>query len=190
MSMSRKRYFGFSAKEGMGVVVILSAMFVMIAVNMRVSLRKARDVQRKSDVRAIYDALIAFRDDTGKFPFSTEEGKIVACGNEVDEKGIPVYRACEWYGEGFHESMPRLLGDPRQGQGRSYFYLSNGKHFQIFAALESEGEDEYNEEIVSRNLLCGRYVCNFGRSDGKTPLDKSLEDYERELEEARREKMK
>ncbi len=74
--------------------------------------------------------------------------------------------------------------DPGTKKGYSYLYISNGKHYQIFASLEGAGdEDQYNPIVVARNLKCGDYVCNFGRASGNTPLDITLEEYENKLKE-------
>jgi hypothetical protein len=180
---------GFGEREFLGVLVMLFLIFSAMGVNLRISLRKARDAQRKSDLRALYEVLEVFSEEYGYYPFSTEDGRIVACGEKVNELGERIFEACEWYGEGFL-GMSLLLGDPRQGEGRSYVYISNGRHYQILAALESEDELEFSEEINGRSLLCGQYICNFGKSDGKTPLKISLDEYEEILERERNEKLK
>lgn len=180
---------GFTKHEARFIFFALLLIISITVLNMRTSLRKSRDAQRKNDVRSIYDALLAYQNDFGAFPAS-ENGKIKACKGELDERDIPQFRACEWYQDGlrdiFDDSykpyLSVILGDPRQGQGRSYYYLSNQKHFQIFASLESADEPEVDVKIIARALPCGQKICNFGRSDGATPLDKSLEEYENELE--------
>jgi len=48
--------------------------------------------------------------------------------------------------------------------------------------LESADEDEYNIEIANRFISCGLQICNFGKSSPNTPLDKSLKEYENELQ--------
>lgn len=73
--------------------------------------------------------------------------------------------------------------DPREESGISYLYLSNENLFQIYAYLEGENaEDGYDPEIVKRGLMCGSKVCNYGKSYVDIPLNKSIEEYEEELE--------
>jgi hypothetical protein len=48
--------------------------------------------------------------------------------------------------------------------------------------LEGEEEAEYRQDLVEYGLMCGERVCNFGKSSGSTPLDKSIQEYENELE--------
>jgi hypothetical protein len=47
--------------------------------------------------------------------------------------------------------------------------------------LEDKNDSEYNFAIDRRGLRCGNFICNFGKSDGQTPLDKTLQEYENEL---------
>ena len=180
--------FRFTKSEGISVLAILGIIGVAMILNLQVSYRRGRDAQRKTDIRNIYDALQKYQNDFGAFPFS-EEGKIVACNGQVDEKNTIRFSPCEWYKDSLKDQFDpdypayivTLPGDPQQGKGAYYYYLSNGKHFQIYATLESSSEDEYDPAIVERQLPCGNRICNFGRSDGQTPLDKSLEEYENEL---------
>ena len=77
--------------------------------------------------------------------------------------------------------LERIPSDPKHDEGARYYYVSNGRRFQIYASLEGRDEDEFSEAILARNLPCGKEICNFGLAYGKTPLDKSLEEYENEL---------
>ena len=74
-----------------------------------------------------------------------------------------------------------LPQDPKLPSGYSYFYISSGQHFQVLVSLESKNSDEYKAAIAKRNILCGKKVCNAGRASGSTPLDRSIEEYEKEL---------
>lgn len=180
----------FTKGESRAVIVILLIIGVATFFNLRISLRKARDAQRKADIRSLYDALNQYEADFGYFPKSSQDGKILACAPvEGDRDGDPIFSPCEWYKDSlrdvFDDSYPPylkvILGDPRQGQGRSYYYVSSGANYQIYASLESSSEDEFEEAIDARGLPCGQYRCNFGRSNGRTPLDKDLFEYESEL---------
>lgn len=182
----------FTRKELLAVVLIFSAIILASLSNFKVSLRRARDVQRKSDIRSVSDALVKYSEDFGPFPLS-EDGKIVACRGpetKIDEKGrITGQVSCEWGRDGLADiSDPayppyqdRLPQDPLFEKGYRYLYLSNGKRFQLYASLEGTDEPEYDQKIIARNLSCGSQICNFGLSYGPTPLDKSIEEYENEL---------
>lgn len=177
---------GFSKKELLAVTTILSLLGGLMFINMQASLRRSRDAQRKADVRDIYNGLIKFQADFGFFPASNN-GRVVGCGGEEkDEKGNPIFHECEWGWESLQGYLERIPSDPENDKGYRYHYISNGKRFQIYASLESDEEPEYNTKIKQRNLTCGEKICNFGLGYSKTPLDKTLEEYEQEL--ARQEK--
>jgi hypothetical protein len=78
--------------------------------------------------------------------------------------------------------MKNIPQDPEADKDMSYLYLSNSNRFQVFAFMEGKDEEiGFDEAIVRRNLACGEgYVCSFGKSYA-SPLDRSIEDYEKEL---------
>jgi type II secretory pathway pseudopilin PulG len=182
----------FSKQE---IIVVASIIVLIVAIslqNFKISLRRARDAQRKDSVGTIANGLARYRDDFARFPLSSSDGKILACRPLVsyDDKGkkIVVFEPCEWGKDWLRDALDlnypayieTLPSDPRYEFGSHYLYLSNGSRFQIYAALEGEDEDEYDPKIVERGLDCGEMLCNFGRSSG-VPLDKSIEEYENEL---------
>lgn len=182
----------FTRKELFAVILILGAIAVFSLNNFKDSLRRARDVQRKSDIRAVSDALERYSGDFGAFPYS-KDGKIVACKGpetKIDQKGrITGLTSCEWGKDALADildpSYPpykdKLPEDPYFEKGFNYIYLANANRFQLYASLEGANEPEYDPKIVARNLSCGSYICNFGLAYGNTPLDKSIEEYENEL---------
>ena len=72
--------------------------------------------------------------------------------------------------------------DAKVSEGYSYVYFSTGRHFQMLGAYEGNGLPEYDPEIVARGLACGVKICNFGKASRGTPLDRSLEEFEKELQ--------
>lgn len=169
----------FTKKETIGLGIILIPLFAFMLFNFSISERKARDASRKQDVRDIANAVEHYRDDFSAYPLS-QDGQIVGCDSgKKDEKGVTILRSCEWGQESL--DGVKLPIDPRHGQGHRYYYLSDGFAFQVYAALEGSDEAEYDVKIVARNLPCGDNICNFGLASSHTPLDKSLEEYENEV---------
>lgn len=189
-----KNYFSrmFTRREALGLGLILVVLSVVMALNFSVSERKARDAQRKQDVRDIANALEAYKNDLGSYPVS-ENGKIVGCDTgKKDNLGMPILRACNW-GEDYlgnplkpdqTKYLERIPVDPRNSDGYKYYYLTDGRFFQLYASLEGTDEAEYSPAVIARNIFCGVKVCNFGLASSHTPLDKSIEEYENELDEA------
>jgi type II secretory pathway pseudopilin PulG len=193
----------FTKKEKVGIGIILSVILILTTLNLRISLRKSRDAQRRSDIGAMSDALDKYQKDFGFFPPSTPDGKILACkgenfGNFPDD--IPegekrnyffkTLRGCNWGEDGlrdvnddtFEPYLKTIPNDPSVGMGYSYLYLSDINRYQLYAYLEGgSGEIGFRDGIVARDLNCGSNICNFGKGFGDTPLEKSIEEYENEI---------
>jgi type II secretory pathway pseudopilin PulG len=182
----------FTKQELKGLAIILLLIFAASLPNFLVSLRRSRDAQRKADLGTIHDSLLRYQADFGSFPIS-KDNKIAAC-EPVEKKivnGLTTFdfSPCAWGKDALKDlsdlSYPAYIQvlplDPNQAKGVGYLYFSNGSRFQVYAALEGKNEDEYDPKIIKRNLNCGSRICNFGRSYAKTPLDKSIQEYENEI---------
>lgn len=174
----------FSRQELIQIGIVLSLLIFVSLANFQVSLRRSRDSQRKNDLGSVVGALDRYFKDFGGFPLSSEDGRIIACLREGENLS-----PCEWGKDGIRDvsdpSYPPYLvnlpQDPHHDQGLKYFYIANSSRFQIYASLEGRSEPEYDQKIIERNIMCGTKICNFGRATGKTPLDKSIEEYENKL---------
>lgn len=144
----------FSKTELKVLGIIFAVLFSISVPNFSLSLRRARDLTRKNDIRALADAAEAYQKKYFYFPDSLEL---------------------------LSEFLPHIPQDPQESKGMFYVYISNGRRYQILASLEDKEQDEYNEVIEKRGISCGLRLCNFGLGYGKTPLDKSLEEYENEI---------
>lgn len=180
----------FFTKQELLVVLGILAVIVSVSLyNFRTSIRRARDAQRKTDLGVIGGALNKYNEDMGGYPLNSIQGEILACEplTKVGQKTI--FSPCICGKDGvrdlsdlaFPAYITSLPLDPRTGQGRNYVYISNGKRFQLLASLEGDDEAEYNQKIVARGIKCGQYNCNFGVASGNTPLEKSIEEYENEI---------
>jgi type II secretory pathway pseudopilin PulG len=191
----------FTKKETLVISGILFLVLIASLFNFRISLRRARDAQRKVDLGVLLNALAAYQSDFGFYPPSLD-GKIIACKKEGSEDLInsemifegevdlfDVFGPCEWgedelrdiFDPDYPSYLTSLPQDPQADLGVSYYYVSSQNRFQIYAALEGKDEDAFQDEIAKRELPCGTRICNFGRASGSTPLEKSIEEYENEL---------
>lgn len=189
--------------------LVVSLIFLIVATvtiyNLRISIRRARDSQRRADVSNIANSLEKFYSEYGFFP-PAEGGRIKFCKasnfdtilDQVNSKELfdrelffQGLRPCEWGKDVFSDVINEgevYLGtfpsDPKQSDGYSYFYLSNTKRYQIYSTLEGgQSEIGYSDGIVARRLPCGSVMCSFGKSYAETPLSTSIEEYEAELME-------
>jgi len=183
----------FTKQESLIVGLILLAIIAASIPNFATSIMRARDSQRKNDLGNLKNALASFQNDLGSYPLSSTDGKILAC-NPLERKTAKgeifiEYGPCNWGKDALADeldpSYPPYLKvlpqDPKSQKGAYYLYLSNGARFQVYAHLEVEADEEYDPKIVARGLACGNKICNFGKSSGDTPLEKSIEEYENEL---------
>lgn len=144
----------FSKDERNVVIGVLLVILVLSLFNFRIAERRARDNERRNDIGDLSGALNKYSTKNGAFPSSLNDLKNI---------------------------IPSVPADPKGKEGYAYLYLTDGSHFQLYGSLESSDEAGYDDKIVRLNLKCGVKVCNMGKSDGKTPLDKSLQEYENEL---------
>lgn len=193
----------FTKSEALGVAIIFIIVISVTLFNLNISVRRARDVQRRGDLGAIANALEKFYMEYGFFP-PAEGGRIKFCKGtnfdqilkQVQDKSFfdrelffQGLRPCEWGQDPFsdvinegEDYMKTLPSDPKSDKGIHYYYLSNTKRYQIFSYLEGAvSEIGFNSGVVAKSLPCGSMICAFGKSYSETPLDKSIEEYEADL---------
>lgn len=178
---------GFFSKEEIKALVVIFVVLVGISVpNFIAGIKRSRDTTRKNDFGSLVNTLNNFNDNYGFFPAASPDGRIIACtasgstpGTDSMGREVIDFIPCEW---GTQTAYLNLLPkDPQASLGLKYVYMSNGKRYQIFGHLEDKSQDEYSLVIEKRNISCGTKVCNYGRSYSKTPLDKTIEEYENEI---------
>lgn len=147
----------FFSKEELKILAVVFGVLIFISVpNFIASFKKSRDVTRKNDLFGLSIALNEYKEEFESYPASLSDLKDIL------------------------QNVPQ---DPQVKYGLKYYYVTTGNHFQLLASLEDKTQDEYDPTVEKRNISCGTRTCNFGRSDSRTPLDKSLEEYENELNE-------
>lgn len=158
----------FTREEFFATIIIFLVLLAISVPNFIAAFRRSRDQMRRDDMGALQHALDGYLASYKVFPFSTPDGKIIACKRpedkvEVDKSDrlMTPLVPCEW---GKDSLMGMLGGDPHVTRGVQYIYLSDGSRYQFFAALEGRNEPEFDAKIVARNLNCGVNVCNMGRA--------------------------
>jgi len=192
----------FRKSEIKAVGTILFIVIVISLQNFKIAIRRGRDQDRKISLGEVHTALNYYQNDFGFYPPS-KDGKIVACVNpDIDYKGVSLsiskkttkerllelFAPCDWGKDGLSDIsdttypsyLKTLPNDPDSDKGVKFYYVSDINNFQLYGALESSGEDEYDLNIQKREFMCGTRICNFGKAPGRVPLDKTLEEYENE----------
>ena len=190
-------------KNELTVVTLIFVVIIFASyINLKASIVRARDAQRRADLKAVANALEKYNSEFGFFPPSSDDGKILACRGpnfeavieEIKEefdlnKYFQGLRECSWGQDKFGDLsgletiyLEKLPNDPNSNQGSTFLYLSNTKRYQIYGHLEGgKNEEGYDEEIIKRGLSCGNQVCNYGLAFGSTPLNISIDEYENQL---------
>lgn len=170
--LSFKNTSGFTLIELLIVIVILGVLASVALVNFQGSQVKARDVERKSNVKQIAGALEAYYNDHGAYPLANAD-KIRSCTTADDCSAIA---NCEWQGDSQRELcdsnntvyMQIVPSDPTHTY--EFCYESDaGANFRIYGALENNNDPEKKTFATGH---CGQAasVYNFGISSGNKSL--------------------
>ncbi len=124
----------FTLIELLVVVSLIGVLATLVIANLNSARERARDTQRKSDLRNIQTALRLYYNDNGGYPASSS-GNIVGCDG-----------SCLWGGAWVNDNityMNTLPDDPLTGQ--SYRYTSSGAgsdDYTLEACLENKSDDK------------------------------------------------
>ncbi len=159
----------FTKTETKNLIIIFLILFVITEYNLLISLRRGRDDVRKNDISAIENSLDTYLQKYKSYPLSTADGKIIGCfesSPQIDEKsGSPTNAVvCDW-GKSKFEGENFMPQDPSFEKGASYYYVSDGREFDIFISLEGKDEAEYTQVIADKRLQCGTRICNYSKGN-------------------------
>lgn len=137
-----------------GVIGVLASI-TYAAINVPTQFAKARDAQRKQDLRGIQSALEVFYNDNNRYP-----NQLVAA---------------EWpgFGNAWSNYMQRIPQDPRSGQNYAYVQTQSGQGYRLYARLErctsvsqcfdSQACNAGNACVNVGSATCGG-ACTYGKA--------------------------
>ena len=118
---------GFTLVELLIVIAIIGVLSALLMANFIGVRQRARDAQRKSDLRQIQSALELYRSDLGLYP-TTQNGP--ACDTAFSS-GTTIYMAkvpCDPTNSSFYNS--------------NYYYYSDGSVYYVVACLENSSDSQ------------------------------------------------
>lgn len=128
---------GFTLIELLVVVSLIGVLATLVVANMNSARERARDAQRKSDLRNIQTALRLYYNDNTGYPQSSS-GRIVGCGGASPS-------ACTW-GQIWTRNgityMNILPADPLTGASYTYTGVVGGEDYTLKACLENKSDDK------------------------------------------------
>lgn len=164
MKKASLRRQGFTLIELMIVMVIMGILAAIGVTAFMSSQTKARDSQRKGNLKAIAGALELYYNDKGSYPIGDASGYILACYS--GGATAPCDRsdtAHTTVSDGTTIYMANIPPDPTSSQ--HYYYVStNGKQFQLYAHLQNN-QDPQIITPAAAGTSCGTNIdCNYGIS--------------------------
>lgn len=137
---------GFTLIEMLVVVSLIGVLTTLVAANLNSARERARDTQRKSDLRNLETSLRLFYQDYQKFP-DASSGVIVGCGTGGGS-------ACpssdgSWTADS-NVYMSKFPGDPLPDQTYKYSVGSDNETYTLDACLENKS-DEKGQVCNSQN---------------------------------------
>lgn len=134
----RNRSQGFTLIELLVVIAIIGILVTVtiVAINPFGQISKARDAQRKSDLKQIQTALELYYQDNDSYPSS-----IPSAGSSWPSTG---------------EYLKKMPKDPG---GKLYYYLQSGSGYYLYASLDNVSDPQ---KCTSSGTPCGSTNCGTG----------------------------
>ncbi|HEV2339284.1 MAG TPA: prepilin-type N-terminal cleavage/methylation domain-containing protein [Patescibacteria group bacterium] len=126
---------GFTLIELLIVIAIIGILAALLLTNLVGIRQRARDAQRKSDMRQIQASLELYRSDNGSYPVTAS---FPACGSQLQGTGVtpPTY-------------MQKIPCDPLTNA--SYAYASDGTTYTIIGCLENSNDNQADKNSGGTN---------------------------------------
>lgn len=130
---------GFTLIELLIVIAIIGVLATLLMVNFIGVRQRARDAQRKSDIRQIQSALEIYRSDNGSYPDSSTQYLSNYCGGKLTDgngtTGTTIY-------------MQTVPCDPNKSttgtiyNGGAYYYSGGNSIYKLCACLENTADSQ------------------------------------------------
>ncbi|OGH23667.1 MAG: hypothetical protein A2958_02745 [Candidatus Levybacteria bacterium RIFCSPLOWO2_01_FULL_38_13] len=137
---------GFTLVELLIVIAIVGVLSTLVIANFAEVRKRARDSQRKSDVRQIQSAIELIRSDTGSYP-----GSLPSCGSSLTA-GSPATT--------YMQKVPCDPSGATYWNGGIYYYLPSGSTYTLASCMENAQESGSDIQETSPG---GSGTCSSGK---------------------------
>lgn len=126
---------GFTLIELLVVISIIGILATLVSANLNSARSRARDAQRKSDMRSVQTALRLYYNDFGSYPGSNSGGNILGCGSG---SGFCVWGSA--WTAGATTYMPVLPKEPLTSQSYKYEVGADTDNYTLLTCLENKSD--------------------------------------------------
>ncbi|MBU2543676.1 type II secretion system GspH family protein [Patescibacteria group bacterium] len=161
-----KRNAGFTLIEITVVMAIIGVLAALAIGSYKSSQIKARDTQRKNDLKQISSSLEAYYNDKGQYPISSVSYEINGCAD-----GDTCSWGDAWVDESNTTYMVEIPSDPKDYL--NYYYESDGIFYQFYARLENDLDHQVPvlaDSPANYGISCGDSNCNYGVSSSNITI--------------------
>lgn len=142
-SLDSKSKTGFTLIELLIVVAIIGILAAILTSNFVAIRERARDAQRKSDLRQLQASLELYRSDNGGYPVETSAYKlpsdVISGDGSCPDAGSFTYNGVTY--------MKKLPCDPLGASffnSGNYYYYSDGSTYTLVACIENVNDTDQN----------------------------------------------
>ena len=155
--LNHKSSRGFTLIELLIVVAIIGILATLLMTNFIGVRQRARDAQRKSDLRQIQSALELYRSDNGGYPTTNGEYRLP---NSVGVSACPSAGSFTYSNTTYMKKVPcDSLGTSYYNNGNYYYDSSDGVNYTLAACLENTNDGDTND---TSNAPTGSSGCPNG----------------------------
>lgn len=133
---------GFTLIELLIVIAIIGILTTLLTVNFVGVRQRARDAQRKSDLRQLQSALELYRSDQGTYPV------VAASPYRLNSTACTASQAFVAPSPGTTTYMAKIpcdiLGTSAYNAGNYYYYSADGSSYLLAACLENANDKDNN----------------------------------------------
>lgn len=142
MRVFLKEEKSFTLIELLVVIAIIGALSALLLPNYMSSRERARDAQRKSDLRQIQKALEMYRQDQSSPAYPTALPAVGSCWSSGPNCTGNIY-------------MNKFPGDPNRSPNNYYYYFNNSTlTYTLCACLENQADPEGTTGNCGTNYNC------------------------------------
>lgn len=130
---------GFTLIELLVVIAIIGILASLITANFIGVRQRARDTQRKSDLRQLQSALELYKSDVGNYPFGFSNYSVTNTSSCTTSSRVSFVSGNVTY-------MSKVPCDPLTSSGYDsgnyYYYSANGTAYTLAACLENSNDSD------------------------------------------------